>query len=1163
MTSPETDLEIAGLRIQPGDRIGPYVYRRLAGKGGMAHVVVATDPDGASVALKILKSGRIGTGLARFKREFRALARLRHPNVIRVEAYGDIFGHPYIAMEFVDGDDLHTAIHNFRTVPNEERWRRCESILVDLCRALAYIHRRGLIHRDLKPSNILIDRDGRCKLTDFGIVKDLDPALDTALSTTLVGTWAYASPEQIMGQPIDHRSDLYSLGVMLYAMLTGRRPFVARDLAGYVELHRTHQASPPRDVDPGVPAHLDEICARLLRKNPRERFRSAQEILYRLEQMDVDADSSEIATWAPPLVGREAEEELLRERVAGLTRGEGGILVFEGGEGTGKSRLLDLVVDEAAAIGLTVLRDHPTAGEPPMASVWRLANAMAAELDHRAPNELRSAIQAFEAPDRGPVNARDALEAALRLGLDTLREEGPVVVVVDDLHLASASVVSALDALAPRAPGDSELRPVLFVYAWRADRALGRLRPLRTHPDTVVVPVLPLTQDAVSALVTRIVGPVRAGAALGLRLFRETEGNVLFLVLFLQNLMLHGMLARTAGGWRLIADADEIASGHFDVPPGVRQVVRARLAPIAARERRLVEVVATHGREMDLDALLDVLEVDEDAASADIEALVTHGILRERSSGARQVVVFAQAKFGDVLYRELDPERRAQLHLRLAAVIEARGANAPGVAEIVGEHYRRGGDAGRAYVYLGRAARRLVDRGMPADAAEIVARASQVEDPARVDLGPAAFAASRHALLLVRAEAAFIRGELAESKDALDQALGLLAQGVSERDALRTRILCGRTLRAIGEFDAAELEVEAALPRARALHDRELVAEGLVVLAAVAWSRGALDACETRAQEGLLLATGGQLGGVRAQLLIALTAVQASRGQLASAAGGLAEAQLLFRDLHIRPSRALALSNLAEVLLAQGDVAGAWSASGEALAEAAATGHRIGECAAWTIRGCCAAAAGAADDARAACHEAIDRARQLGLPGEALIAHLVLGRLAVEAANPDEALLHLDHADAAARSADPERYTPMIEALRAQAHARASMGALDEVAVDFAIRQARAARERSARELGALPLLRRAQVTLDLARASALSGELDAAATLARAAAHLSSMRGFRLITLEALSVGAMASDDPRERERLAGEARDYVAEVLLAVPAGWRRAFEARVRDA
>ncbi|RME22214.1 MAG: serine/threonine protein kinase, partial [Deltaproteobacteria bacterium] len=233
------EIEMGGIVLRPGDVIDGYRYECPAGKGGMAWVLKARDPSGNPVALKVLKANRMRTGLARFRREFRALSRLDHENIIRVESWGDIHGHPYLAMEFVDGTDLHTAIREMNRRPGAERWPWVEDVLVQLCRALGHLSRRGLVHRDLKPSNVLITRDGVCKLTDFGIVKDLDPNRDPFVSSTLVGTWAYASPEQIAGEEIDHRSDLYSLGIILYAMLTGRRPFAADNMKGYLEQHRT------------------------------------------------------------------------------------------------------------------------------------------------------------------------------------------------------------------------------------------------------------------------------------------------------------------------------------------------------------------------------------------------------------------------------------------------------------------------------------------------------------------------------------------------------------------------------------------------------------------------------------------------------------------------------------------------------------------------------------------------------------------------------------------------------------------------------------------------------------------------------------------------------------------------------------------------------------
>src|SRR5688572_4963585 len=381
----EEPIEMGGVVLNPGSRIGNYVFLREIGSGGMARVLLAKDPSEELVALKVLRKNRFKTGLVRFRREFRALSRISHPNVIRVEAYGDLFGHPYIAMEYVDGPDLHTLIRSFRHWDDRKRWRRCEEILVELCRALAAIHRRGLVHRDLKPSNVLMTKDGVCKLTDFGIVKDLDPSSDPQMSTTLVGTWAYASPEQISGNPIDHRSDLYSLGVILFAMLTGKRPFVANDMAGYLALHRDRPAPAPRDVNREIPDHLDEICRRLLQKAPRDRYQSAQEILFRLEAEERVPLPSVADGWEPPLVGRDLEIERIGDAVAGLTARRGGVLVLEGDDGSGKSRLLSAAVERARMLGIPFHREEFQREAPAFSVTIRMVREVLTELGNRAP----------------------------------------------------------------------------------------------------------------------------------------------------------------------------------------------------------------------------------------------------------------------------------------------------------------------------------------------------------------------------------------------------------------------------------------------------------------------------------------------------------------------------------------------------------------------------------------------------------------------------------------------------------------------------------------------------------------------------------------------------------------------------------------------------------
>lgn len=1139
-------LEIGGLVLAPGDRIGPYVYRRVAGRGGMATVVLATDPDGRPVALKILKSARMATGLARFRREFKALARLRHPNVIRVHAYGDLHGHPYIAMEYVDGIDLHQTIHGFRGLSPAERWRRCEEILVELCRALAYIHRRGLIHRDLKPSNVLLDAAGHARLTDFGIVKDLDPGNDPGQSTTLVGTWAYASPEQVAGQPIDHRSDLYSLGVILFAMLTGRRPFVAKDLAGYLELHRTHRAATPREVDRTVPEHLDEICARLLRKSPHDRFRSAQEVLFRLEQLDPEAPPR-AGAWTPPLVGHTALRRRLADHVAALTRGEGGVVLLEGPEGAGRTRLLEEARQHAEALGLVTLAVRGEARDAPLGPLLRLAERLTRELGPREPaalEELRG--QLADAGSRAPVNLRDRLADAVGAALDELAGDAPAVIALDDLHHVPAPALEGLTLLLRR----PTRAPRLLLGTLRPDQSSPRLDAFRAGtglgapPHRLKLP--PLAPEDVQAVVDDLLGPGKGAQALAERLVRETEGNPLFVILFLQNLLISGLVAQVDGGWRLTVDPEEIAVGHLELPARLRQLVRERLAPLDPDEREVAEILAVHGRPMPMELLLDVADLDEDVAASILDALEDLALLRPRGVTDRPQVAFAHPKFGDVLYRDLDVDRRGELHRRLATVLELARLPGAAAAEAVGEHYRRAGDTGRAYQHLVAAARRLTEKSLLNEAGEVATRALLVEDGARVGLDDEAFRAARRDLLAVRAAVARGRGELGEARELLEQALAAFGAGEDARGELRTRLQLVRVLRAQAALDAAEAEAEACLGRARAIHDHESIAEARHLQATIAWARGDLDGCERHAEAGLIGAQGPALAGARANLLLALTAVQATRGLLASAASGLAEAQVLLRDQGQKALRSYALSNLAEVLLAQGDLTAAWQRAGEALTEASEAWHKSGELVARAVRGAVALEAGALDEARAEALAALALARSGGEPADLVTALALQARVLSEVGEVTPAARAVDEALKAARVADPERLAVGLDALRARLLARAGRPA-----------EARALLDTLPARIAELPALRRAHADLAAARAHLEMGERRAAAERLADAAQLAGRRGFRLVALEAVALRRELGAEEAARAR--AELADWYAEAVSSVPVRWREGFARR----
>ena len=287
--------------------------------------------DGAPLALKLLlPSSSESDVTARFDREFRALSRLEHPNVLKVYESGVAAGRPYFVMERLEGQELRDAVEGWRGLPPARRFERTREILAQVSHALAYIHQRGWVHRDVTPANIMLLPDGQVRLMDFGVVKE--PGADVTVAGEVVGTVAYMAPEQVRGERVDARTDLYALGAVLYLMLTGRRPFNARTLAGYLDKHLHQPPRPPRELAPTVPRDLEAICMRLLDKEPARRFASANHLLCVLGEA---IPPSEAEDAAEPIAGRAWERTTLRESVALLELGRGGMVVIEGASGMG------------------------------------------------------------------------------------------------------------------------------------------------------------------------------------------------------------------------------------------------------------------------------------------------------------------------------------------------------------------------------------------------------------------------------------------------------------------------------------------------------------------------------------------------------------------------------------------------------------------------------------------------------------------------------------------------------------------------------------------------------------------------------------------------------------------------------------------------------------
>ena len=276
---------------------GRYRIERKLGAGGMADVYLAEDQElGRRVAIKILNSrhGNDDQFIERFRREAKNAAALNHPNIVSIYDRGEAEDTYYIAMEFLDGRTLKELIIGRGAAPINVAIEYARQILS----ALRFAHRHGIVHRDIKPHNVLVDGEGRVKVTDFGIARAGTSQMTETGS--IVGTAQYLSPEQAKGGEVDPRSDLYSLGVVLYELLTGKTPFDGETPVEIAMKHLSTTPKPPSKLRPDVPRELDMVVMRALAKNPDERYQSADEMEGDLERVArgarVSATTSDTAT---------------------------------------------------------------------------------------------------------------------------------------------------------------------------------------------------------------------------------------------------------------------------------------------------------------------------------------------------------------------------------------------------------------------------------------------------------------------------------------------------------------------------------------------------------------------------------------------------------------------------------------------------------------------------------------------------------------------------------------------------------------------------------------------------------------------------------------------------------------------------------------------------
>jgi tetratricopeptide (TPR) repeat protein/predicted Ser/Thr protein kinase len=740
-----------------GRVVSHYRIVERLGSGGMGVVYKAHDLRlGRPAALKFLPEelSKDSHALERFEREARAASALNHPNICTIYEIDEHDKRPFIAMEFLEGQTLREMVAQ-GPVPARTLFR----IALEVCEGLEAAHGEGITHRDIKPANIFVTRRGIAKILDFGlarmggpsgVVEDLNQAATADPLTrpgVILGTWFYMSPEQIRGESLDARSDIFSLGVVLYEAATGRRPF-----QGASNLALMHDIAVTRPTAPTVlrtdlPAEFDSLIERTLAKDRDERHTavtllealrntagSFQSGVFFLRDQAAPPRGVESAPATKEFVGRDRELERLEKRMDQAAQGSGGIVFITGEPGIGKTALADQFLDHArqrhpqliVARGRSI--ENYGTGEAYLPFLEALGALLSRPGGERVVSILRkyaptwsmqfpavfAASSSVEQAQRDTIGAtKERMLREMGDALEALASAAPVAVMLEDMHWADPSSTDLLRHLGHRAP---RLRLLLVATFRPEDVELsshplkGYKREMQAHQLCEEIALDSLEEKNLAAYLNLRFDPHDFPAGFASLIHRKTEGHALFATGLLQFLVDRGDIVRdnvagNSGRWTLARPLSEV---DLEFPQSVRGMIQKKMEALDEETRRILRYASVEGAEFTSTVLAHLLGVDEVVIEERLDVLEkAHRWIQaigeeELPDGALSTRYrFAHVLYQNIFYNDVVSKRRIGLHRQAGEqMLRHYGSEAARIAAPLAMHFERGRDFGRAIDYL-------------------------------------------------------------------------------------------------------------------------------------------------------------------------------------------------------------------------------------------------------------------------------------------------------------------------------------------------------------------------------------------------------------------------------------------------------------------------------
>ncbi|MCP4536399.1 MAG: tetratricopeptide repeat protein [Chloroflexi bacterium] len=894
-------------------RVSDEAYQnREVHRNGKAHRNGAKDSE--IIALKTVRldapAAETTENVERFQREFQLLTQLRHPNLVSVYNFGiTTEGELYFTMEWIEGQDLEPGRRSLEP-------EATVSVIVQICRALAYLHARGVIHGDLKPANVLVAADGQVKIVDFGVALEVRSV--EILSRYY--TPGYSAPEVREKSFVDHRADLYGLGAMWYALLVGEAPTFMFGSERLIRLTIEETIEAYGQISQEV----GKIIVRLLATSPEERYASANEVIEAINQATNSSYALETRETASSyalrgrFVGREAEMKDLREVWEQVRSGSGRMALVSGEGGVGKTRLVEEFVVQAELSGAWIARgqcvESGSSAYRPWREILRVLMRYVEGADQATARQVGPVLATLlpellerdymtdlaPPPDLEPQAAQLRLNSMIAQVLRAAAELRPTVVVIEDGHWADEATLNLLSFV----PHALEEKSLLVCVTYRDDGSnpvcfLDKFA--NGHIERI--PLTVLSSEITTDLVCSMLGLEQLPHSLMQRVQQTTKGNAFFVRELVRSLAEDGsVLRRTVTGWEVELEALR----KVQMPESIRQVAGQRLDHLSEEARHVLQRAAIIGPLFWDGAVEEISQVSGEQVRAALREGLERELIFERLTSSflgEREFLFAKPAVQEVGYENVSPEERQKDHARVAAWLTGRGdEQANEHLGLIADHLERAGQRDRAIVYLQRAGEQAASQFANVEAINYLNRA--------LDLLSKDERAERYGLLLAREKVYDVQGAReAQSQDL--ETLEELAKALDDNQR-RTEVALRQASysEATGDYAQAIASAKSAVKFAQLTQDIDHQAEGQWRWGYALWRKGEYQAARPQLEQALALARETGARRVEADSLNDLGVISSIQGEPAEAKIYMEQALDIRRETGDRQGESLTLNNL-------------------------------------------------------------------------------------------------------------------------------------------------------------------------------------------------------------------------------------------------------------